>query len=100
MLTFFNVRTKGMSFRSLHTRAQLRRLRARYESIMHFFGVACPVLSALSILHYAGLIQWLWLFMLWLACGHFLLYFYNLYPLIKYRAFAQGLFVFGVGLQI
>ena len=74
------------------------RLRAYHDAVEHFFGVACPVLSGLSLLHYAEMIQWAWLFLLWLSCGHYSLYFYNVFPVIKYRPFVKGLFVFGVGL--
>ena len=74
------------------------RLRRNYESIEQFFGVACPLLSALSILDYFDLIRWTWLFLLWLSCGHWSLYLNDLYPVLKYRPFVKGLFVFGVGL--
>lgn len=74
------------------------RLSKHYESVEQFFGVACPLLSALSILDYFGLLRWAWLFLFWLSCGHWSLYFYGLYPVLKYRAFVKGLFIFGVGL--
>lgn len=73
------------------------RLRKHHDAVEHLFGVACPLLSALSILDYLGLIQWAWLLMLWLSCGHYSLYFYDVYPALKYRPFVKGLFVFGVG---
>lgn len=74
------------------------RLRRHYESIEQFFGVACPLLSVLSVLDYFELIRWTWLLLFWLSCGHWTLYFYDLYPLLRYRPFFKGLFIFGVGL--
>lgn len=74
------------------------RLRKHYESVEQFFGVACPLLSVLSVLDHFGLIRWAWLLLFWLSCGHWTLYLYDLYPTLKYRAFVKGLFVFGVGM--
>jgi hypothetical protein len=75
-----------------------QRFRRRYESVEYFCGVAVPLICAFSILDYFGLIRWAWLFLLWLSCGHYSIYFYDLYPLrLKYRPFGKGLFVFGVG---
>lgn len=73
-------------------------LHRNYEAVEHFFGVACPLLSALSVLDYLGMIRWAWLLLFWLACGHYMLYYYDIFPRIKYRPFVKGLFVFGVGL--
>ena len=73
-------------------------LKQHYESIEYFFGVMCPLLSTLSLLDYSGAIRWAWLLLLWMSCGHFTIYFYNLYPPLKHRPFARGLFVFGVGM--
>ena len=75
-----------------------RWLRQHYDAAEHFFGVACPLLSVLSILNYLDLLPWTWLLMLWLATGHYSLYFFDVYPVLKkYRPFVTGLFVFGVG---
>jgi len=75
-----------------------RSLAKHYESVEEFFGVACPLLSALSILDHFGLLRWAWLLLFWLSCGHWSVYAYDLYPVLKYRAFVRGLFAFGVGL--
>jgi hypothetical protein len=72
---------------------------AKYNATaLHIFGVICPLLCVLSLLDYAGLLRWTWLVFLWMSCGHFVLYLYNVYPRLKHHAFATGLFVFGVGL--
>lgn len=76
-----------------------RDLRQQYESVEYAFGVICPLLGALSVLDNLGLLRWAWLFFLWLSCGHYLLYFYDVYPLLRYRPFAKGLFVFGIGMM-
>lgn len=68
-----------------------------HETTMHVFGVACPSLCALSLFDYAGLMGWVWLLFLWMACGHFLLFLNDVYPRLKYHAFTLGLFAFGVG---
>jgi len=73
-------------------------LTRHYRSVEQFFGVACPLLSVLSILDYFGAIRWAWVLLFWLSCGHWSLYLYDLYPALKYRAFVRGLFIFGVGL--
>lgn len=75
-----------------------KRFAKHHDIAMHIFGVVCPLLCALSLLDYAGWLRSAWLLFLWLSCGHFLLYVYNVYPRLKHHAFATGLFVFGVGL--
>lgn len=78
--------------------AEAHRRKARYEAVEHFFGVACPLLGALSVLDHWGLLGWMWLLFLWMSCGHYALYLYDACPVLKYRPFVKGLFVFGVGL--
>lgn len=76
----------------------LQRLGKHHESLVYFLGVACPLLSALTILDHFELTRWAWLFILWLSCGHYTLYYYDLFPRLRYRGFIKGLFVFGIGL--
>lgn len=70
-----------------------------YDSIEYFFGVLCPLLSVLSLLDHLGAVRWAWALLFWMSAGHFSLYLYNLYPQIRHRPFAKGLFVFGVGMM-
>lgn len=76
----------------------INRLARHHDAILHFFGVACPVLCALSLLDYSGMLRWTWVLFVWLGCGHFLLYFCDIYPRLRQHPFAAGLFVFGVGM--
>jgi hypothetical protein len=69
-----------------------------YGHIEELAGVICPLLSVVSLLHYAGVLNWSALLFLWLGCGHTVLYFYDLYPPLRYRPFFRGMFAFGVGL--
>lgn len=70
----------------------------RYEGIEQFFGVACPLAGAVSLLDFWELLGWTWLLLLWMSCGHYALYWYDACPVLKYRPFVRGLFVFGVGI--
>jgi hypothetical protein len=69
-----------------------------YAHVEESAGVLCPLLSILSLIHQAGYLEWSAALFLWLGCGHTVLYFYGLYPELKYRPFFKGLFAFGVGL--
>jgi hypothetical protein len=84
-------------FRIPSFRPNARRWETRYESVEYFLGVACPLLGALSVLDHFGLIRWTWLVLFWMSAGHYALYFYDIFPSIKYRPFFKGMFVFGVG---
>jgi hypothetical protein len=69
-----------------------------YGHIEETAGLLCPLLSILSLIYQAGYLEWSALLFLWLGCGHTVLYFYDLYPQLRYRPFFKGLFAFGVGL--
>jgi hypothetical protein len=73
--------------------------RVTYAGIEFLFGVVCPLLWMVSMLHAHGLLQWSALLFLWLGYGHSLFYFYQIYPTVKYRPFLQGLAVVGLGLM-
>lgn len=75
-----------------------RRLGQAYDTVEHVFGVVAPLLGALSLLDFFGLLAWTWLLLLWMSCGHWALYFCDTYPELKHRPFARGMFAFGVGL--
>jgi hypothetical protein len=69
-----------------------------YNRVEHFFGVLCPVLWMVSVLHMHGMLEWSALLFLWLGYGHSLFYFYQIYPTVRYRPFVQGLAVVLLGL--
>ena len=75
-----------------------RNLAQGYDAVEHVFGVITPLASALSLLDAFGLLGWTWLLLFWLSCGHWVLYFYGAYPIVRHRPFVRGLFAFGVGL--
>ena len=64
----------------------------------HVLGVATPLLGALTLLDFFGLLGWTWLLFFWMSCGHWALYFYGTYPHLRHRPFVRGMFAFGVGL--
>lgn len=75
-----------------------QQLHYKHESILYVVGALLPVICAISLFDLFGLSRWAWAFLLWLSCGHYSIYYYDLYPTqIKYRGFGKGLFVFGVG---
>lgn len=69
-----------------------------YPYVEEFAGVLCPLLSVMSVMHNADLLQWSAFLFLWLGGGHTVLHFYDLYPQLRYRPFFKGLFAFGVGI--
>ncbi len=72
--------------------------RAIYARVEEFAGLLCPLLSLLSVMYNVGSLRWSALLFLWLGSGHTVLYFYGIYPELRYRPFFKGMFAFGVGL--
>jgi hypothetical protein len=68
-----------------------------HDAALHTFGVVCPSLCMVLLFEHGGILIWIWMLFLWMACGHFILYLYEVYPRLKYNPFATGLFAFGVG---
>jgi hypothetical protein len=69
-----------------------------YARIEHFFGVLCPLLWMVSMLHAHSALEWSAALFLWLGYGHCLFHVYQIYPTVRYRPFVQGLAVVALGL--
>lgn len=73
------------------------RMRGWYAAVEESAGVLCPLLVIMSVIPELATLRGIALVALWFGFGHTLLYFYNLYPHLRFRPFFKGMFAFGAG---
>lgn len=57
----------------------------------------CPLLAVMSVVPELVSLRGIALLALWFGCGHTLLFFYGVFPQVRYRPFFKGLVAFGAG---
>lgn len=73
------------------------RVRRWYTAVEEAMGMMLPILALASVMPDLVSLRAVALTALWIGCGHTLLYYFGLYPQLRYRPFFKGLFAFGAG---
>lgn len=68
-----------------------------YATLEEGMGMLLPLLAVASLVPELVSYQSVAFMSLWLGAGHTLLFYFGLYPTLRYRPFFKGLFGFGAG---
>lgn len=74
-----------------------KRLGVYHAAALEAAGMLCPLLALMSLVPELASLQGIALVSLWIGCGHTLLHYYNLCPVLRWNPFFKGLFAFGAG---
>lgn len=72
-------------------------LRRGYCALEEAMGILLPILTLASIVPDHVTMGAVAVASLWLGIGHTMLFYFGVYPTLRYRPFVKGLFAFGAG---